>query len=296
MYTNGMTKIIYCVDLHFGPEIPRWQDTGMKLYGPQALVMLMTVTTYAKQNGADALIIGGDEGSYDANPERHLARTLPVWDILKRSSVPVLRAIGNHERPEHFNALGLNPNSHSIRIKDTNIVILQPTINTQGGQTIYAYDPKDVEFLLNGSPARNTIVVPHWSLDRMERGYPRRTANLTGEYVYSDTADQITPLLPNNTLILSGHEHRSNFDDPKHCALEDGHTHIVLPSIVQEDIDNPDIPCGIFMEITNEGRNGALQLNFKRVALKTNNTGPYFEVEDLPPAEVARYYRPYIPG
>lgn len=295
MYISGMTKIIYCVDVHNGPVIPRFRETDVTLYGPHAKGMLMAMIHYAHQENADKIIIGGDESSYHPVPETHLFQSLGIWDVIRRSAVPVLRGIGNHERTEHQSHLNLTINSFSDKIDDTRIIVLQPDITRENGKDVYHYNPSDVDWLLNGSPARNTLVIAHWAFDRMDRGYPAYYCNDTA-YAYRDNADKIKKILPGGTIVLSGHEHRANFSDPAHLTNSAGVLSVVVPSIVQQDINDPKIPCGIFVEITDDGENGTLRLNFKRVSMRETPFNKQYVVEDVAPAEVARYYRPYIPG
>jgi len=137
---------------------------------------------------------------------------------------------------------------------------------------------------------KNLIVASHWAFDRMERGYPQ-LYNIKG-YAYEDNTKPLKGRFAelaggdhNRVITLHGHEHRFNLS----AFL--GFQCLVMPSVVQADVDNLDKPCGLFVEIDDENPDHSLRLTFKKIHLNEENPEASL-VETVPLEYMQRYYRP----
>jgi hypothetical protein len=217
---------------------------------------------------------------------------------MQRAAGLQLRAIGNHDPLplRTLKEMGFNTKSGAVPLSDQHegrLIILQPRLDTdpQTGKPQYSYNPGDINRLLCDHPGgRNApdLVISHWSLDRLSRGYKHDSHPCKG-YNYHDRSEEIMPELSGRALGLAGHEHRANFKKATGLNV-DTQRFIVIPSISQYSINNPRLPCGIFAEITDDGDDNSLRITFKKVCLGGRNRKS--QVTGITPTEVTAYYRP----
>lgn len=289
-----MSKILYYCDLHHGSKRPAYDEKSVFLHGDFALRLQAAISTYVSQNNIHSIIHGGDEAFFDLDKDRFKARAEEMANSINLTPVPVHRVIGNHEPISYLEELGFLTSSFNNTADGIPLVVLQPTIHIADKVVHYQYDPDSsldhIEQVTNG---RNIIVPSHWALDRIPRGYNSVSGSNKG-YRYHDNTEVISKRLAefadgntSRVLGLHGHEHRFAMTTTL------GFTCLTMPSIVQADLDNSDLPCGLFAEITDDGEDGSLRIAFKKITFHSA-TSDNFTVHDVTKKYMDRYFRPVI--
>jgi len=297
-------RAIYYVDLHKGGLIEPASPVDVRLHGQAAFDMNCAILDYAYEQGIDDVIHGGDESTFvKDDPNKHLNHARAIQGTMQYHAGDLHRVIGNHEPIDHLKSLGFKTRSYKKAINTrTNLVVFQPDIGKQKDQTVYSYDPSFNKSKLprEVSFRKNIIVASHWAFDRMKRGY-RKIYDLKG-YAYHDNTEKIAKHLANNArvnvdrvLSLHGHEHRFSL------TQDLGFNCLVMPSIVQADIDAPDKPCGLFVEITDEKTpDGSLNWDFKKITDLRSDTDEFdllkqqYDIETVDLDYMRRYDRPVV--
>ena len=289
-----MSKFVYYVDIHHGEKRHPYDASSILLHGDYSIAMQRAVNAYAKNNNVTAMIHGGDESYYDPDITLFRKRAGEISNEIKKSSVPTYRIIGNHEPIFKLDDLGFLKDSFTRAHDNTTLVCLQPDITSPSQTTKYVYDPDKTKNLLSGIQiGKNTIVASHWSFGRITRGYGRASRPDKG-YSYvdhlhdlADSLEKIADGNPARVLNLSGHEHRFSL------MTDLGFQCIVMPAIVQNDVDEPDKPCGLFAEITDDADDGALSITFKKISLDIDEPEKSV-VTTVSRDYMQRYFRPVI--
>lgn len=285
-----MAKIIFYTDLHHGANLIYPNDPN--IYGNYALAMNAAILNYAKLENVDVVIHGGDESSYNPDVTTHVSRAHEIKSQMAQFDGDLHRVIGNHEPIGFMSDLGLHEESYEVENSEssTRVLIQQPEINRSTGELTYSYN-RHSGFASPQQPDQNIILARHWAFDRMARGYPEiyRKAYLYHDRLKEDS-DALASMIAGNLakgLTLHGHEHRFSLSENM------GYQCLVMPSIAQEDIDCPDKPCGLFVEITDDALGGGLRLSFKKINL--NDEQPeQSNITEVTPEYMQRYHRPVI--
>lgn len=293
-------RVIFYTDLHCGPPHEPASKTDVRLHGQNALAINAALLEYAIRHNINDIIHGGDESTFaKGDLTRHMRRASLIGGSMNYQPSDLHRVIGNHDPAEKLDESGFKKDSYSktMRDKKTKIIICQPEIipARMEAPLLYAYNTQKI---LRISPKRdvhalNLIIAAHWAFDRSERGYKDISG---GGYNYHDTTLKLKEHFKHNArknmqrvLSVHGHEHRFSLTDNLRFNC------LVMPSIVQADIDNPNTPCGLFVEITDDGPEKTLRLSFKKMT-SSNFNGDVgeldYRVQDVDLAYMNRYYRP----
>ena len=287
-----MSKFLYYVDIHHGETRHPYDASSILLHGDHSIAMQRAVNAYAKNNNITAMIHGGDESYYDNDLTLFRQRAGEIADEIKKSSVPTYRIIGNHEPILKLDDLGFLKGSFTRAHDATTLVCLQPEITEPAQLVQYSYAPDKTKNILTGIPAgQNIIIASHWSFGRITRGYGR-TSRADKAYLYRDTLHDLNDNLkqiaggnPRRVLNLSGHEHRFSF------MTDLGYQCLVMPAIVQNDIDEHGKPCGLFAEITDDADDGSLRITFRKISLNTEDP-ENSTITTVSQDYMQRYFRP----
>lgn len=289
-----MSKILYYCDLHHGDKDRTPYDAqSVQLNGTHATSFQRGLSTYINKNGISTAIHGGDESLIllPYKKSDHLHDALTIAGMMTNVDYSLHRVIGNHEPVEFLDILGLKNESYATRENGTSIIICQPSIKQDQGITLYSYDTDKIIGLIDQEARQsdNIIIASHWSLDRLARGYNKESSPGKG-YQYIDTTQKIVDALDHievkgSVLSLHGHEHR--FIKQKYPRFEC----CVMPAITQGSIGNSRISCGLFAEITDNGENGRLTIEFKTMTLGKNKSSEP-SVETVTESHMQEYFRP----
>lgn len=292
-----MVQLVYFTDLHHGKDLESAHDPAGATRGSQAHSILNTILNYADLNGGLPIIHGGDENSIACDQDIYASNVASTDRILSGYAGHMIRAAGNHDpfRETKWAESTIPPHSFAAQIDDhVTAIVLQPKIYeapTLAGQMIYHYNGADealVENILSERPNDAIVLVSHWGLDRLERGYPG-LYDKNPRYGYEVKTHSIRAMLaerPAGSVInLSGHEHRHSFN--KTSAVPT----LIMPAVTQYDIDHPEQACGLFSVLNITKRDTgeiAISIDYKRALL--NGT-----VEDETELYMGRYYRTVKP-
>lgn len=298
-------KAIFYTDLHKGGLKEPAISFDVRLHGQMAFDMNCAIFDYAEKNEINDVIHGGDESTFvSGDLAHHMRRATEIQSTMHYQGGDLHRVIGNHDPSSHLAELGFKTQSYKKNNPNSKnwITICQPTIGIQKGQTRYSYDPKAILKNLPsyGTRSNNIIIASHWAFDRMERGYPK-VYDIKG-YAYHDETNLLKTRLKGNArkninrvLSLHGHEHRFSH------TVNLGFNCLVMPSIVQANIDNYDQACGLFVEITDEKTpDKSLSWEFKQIInprLETDRFGMSEVAYDVQPVDLdymRQYERPVM--
>ena len=264
-----MAKFIYYTDLHYGPDIPRQNKHGINLLGSTAPYIQDALINYAEKSNIKTIIHGGDETTYHPIPEKWFERAQKASALMQQFNGTMIRVIGNHDYDARATDLGFEKHSFLTQIDESlPAYILQPTCMHTEQTSLYKYHKNDANNLRQHTgtieDSSNLIIAGHWALNRQERGYPEMYHKIG--YAYKDNCNDIKNALKalplKSAMTLHGHEHRfalSTLPDRRQI------THLLMPSIVQHDINDLTKPCGIFVEINDETKSGQLTWEFKKI-------------------------------
>lgn len=292
-----MSALLYFTDMHNGSDFSSPDEAAGSTRGSQAHALLHTILDYAAAHGTMPVIHGGDENNI-ACPQDVFERNVVATDlILSGYAGHMLRASGNHD-PHHeskWAVSGIPEKSFAARLDNAvTAIVLQPKIYAnpaRPGQGIFYYDATDealVKQTLAERPDDFMIVVSHWGLDRLSRGYPA-LYNKNPFYGYEIRTAQILDALeqrPAGSVInLAGHEHRFTFNAQAKVPT------LILPALTQIDVDNSARACGLF-SVLHIDKTGTglynLSIHYKRALADGTCT-------DVDPAYMQRYYRAVKP-
>ncbi|MCI5060529.1 MAG: metallophosphoesterase [Alphaproteobacteria bacterium] len=292
-----MAKFVYYTDLHHGPDVLRTRKDGVDILGSYATCVHEAVLSYAQKEGIKTILHGGDETTFHPIETKWLERAFNAAALMRRFSGHMIRVLGNHDYDEAPHLLGLPPNSFLTNIEDTlPAYILQPSCRHTGEKWLYEYSKKAanrLEVHKSEIEKHDTLILAgHWAFDRIERGYPALYDKVG--YAYQDRADPIKAKLQefdlSHILTLHGHEHRFVLSTTPATKTSAKMTHLIMPSIVQHDINDETKPCGLFVVIDDESDNGKLSLHFKKVVLSDDRKTT--SVQDVTRQEMKAYKRP----
>lgn len=286
-----MTKILFYTDLHKGADYREGTNSPVTIYGSTAFLMNAAILAYAadNENHIDAVISGGDEATYIADMEHHFRRATEIDSTMRAFKGELHRVIGNHELWPRLNLLGFRKESYRrIFNRQTRIKICQPVIGRVDGHYVHKYDgdrmARPLRRVKSGTQ-RNRILFGHWAFNRMQRGYPEYNKDKR----YLDTSAEVLEHMQRingeegqRVVGVHGHEHSFSWQD--NC--------LVMPSISQEDVDHPEKPCGLFVEISDDGPNNTLRFEFKRIINYDCDLFEPIETETVSVEYMRRYHRP----
>lgn len=271
-----MVQLVYFTDLHHGNDFESFHDPSGATRGSQAHTVLNTILNYADMNGTLPVIHGGDENNFGCDQDTYEKNVATTDRILNGYAGTMVRAAGNHDpfRETKWAQNTIPLHSFATPIGDSvTAIVLQPKLYenpARAGQMIFHYNGVDealVENTLRERPDDAIVLVSHWGLDRMERGYPA-LYDKNPRYGYDTKTDSIRAMLaarPAGSVVnLSGHEHRHSFN---HLARVPT---LIMPAVTQFDLDQPDHACGLFSILTigkNETGEIAISIDYKRALL-----------------------------
>ena len=294
-----MAKFIYYTDLHYGPDVPPYDEDGVHILGSYASRMHEAVLEYAEKEGIQTILHGGDETTFHPIKEKWLERAFNAASLMQEFNGDVIRVLGNHDYRKAPHLLGFQTNSFVTRIDGSlPACILQPSYRHNGQKWLYAYSERTDERLETYKDdlqdQDHLIVAGHWAFDRVKRGYPDIYEK--EGYIYKDRSDVIQTKLQKfnigHILTLHGHEHRFALSE----NLSQGNGKVIfiqnltMPSIVQHDINDQTKPCGLFVIIDDENRDGKLSLHFKKVVISDDRKTT--AIRDVTRQEMKAYKRP----
>ena len=133
----------------------------------------------------------------------------------------------------------------------------------------------------------NLIIGSHWAFDREEIGLSGQ-----GGYSYKDNTapirDHIETKLKHGKLhsvvSLHGHSHRFRLGQSGPIDM------LTMPSIVQNDRQTPEFPCGLFAEIEESPDTGELTIAYKKMMLQ-DCEGEKYVVQDVSEDVISKYQR-----
>lgn len=302
-----MSKIIFFTDLHHGGDIIAPADQKLSLWGAAwGLPMLKAMIKYGEKTPLTTMMHGGDELTFlHANTlsekigiptkkreatQQYLRNAHQTKNLMLSSRLPFARVIGNHDPIGHLDKMGFNRASHIFSksaLPHTDIIVCQPTVRFDNGRALYEYDPDHIIALIDESQNPNLIIGSHWAFDREELGISGKNG-----YAYTDKTSEIRSYLEaqlrdgkkHSVVSLHGHSHRFRLGQTGPIDM------LTMPSIVQNDQDMPEFPCGFFVEIEENEHSGELTLAFKRIRL-VDETGDKYVVQDVSQEAIAQYQR-----
>ena len=295
---STMRRFIFVTDLHHGPRIDSRDADGVVLHGNKASAIQRAIINYAHNQNIAVIIDGGDQTTYNIDKRKHLKRAEKPRKISAEFSGLYAQAIGNHDPHCEAVAYGFQPRTHRLDqdvLRKSDIVVAQPHITTTkyGQKYRYEYDTDEIKTVIEECKNPNLILAGHFAFNREERNMRKRTGSRP--YEYRDDCEGINHIFAaeaakgRQILTLHGHEHFFSMTE------QSGYLCIVMPSVVQSDIDFRHQPCGLFATVT-EKKGGEIQVEFKKITLgekhKGNKLTPYIVTDDIPLAYMRRYQRP----
>lgn len=294
-----MSKIIFATDFHIGGNLIAPKPGDITIWGQDwGTPMLTALLNYSDRTPEATFISGGDEITMlhegrrlpkSDVKRRYFRNAAATRDLLLKSRVPVARVIGNHDPIGHLDSMGFNRASHVFRrqaLPHTDVVILQPRIYT-GEKCWFEYDADHAIAVIDEATNPNLIIGSHWAFDREELGISARSG-----YQYRDNTARIREHIEtkikqgklHSVVSLHGHSHRFRYGKTGPIDM------LTMPSFVQNDRQVPELPCGVFVEISEDKNNGELTTQFKRLLLK-DEKGLEPVVTDIGRDEVELYQR-----
>lgn len=294
-----MSNALFATDFHHGPIIEAKTDDDRSLYGNRAPELHRAFVRYANLN-TRLILDGGDQSTYTSEKEKHLALAARARKFSMRFRGTYSRAIGNHDPFHQAIEYLFHPETYKVNqrsLRHTDVVVLQPEVSTtlQGRKNRYdyAYSADKLVALLEECKKPNLIIMSHWAFNRNLRGINFKTQGKPYEYL--DHTGDINEILHvqvrdgKEVLTLHGHEHYFSYRE------DFAFRSLVMPSIVQSDIDFDHLPCGLFAQIRDK-RRGGLSVEFKKIAVGEKRKRiklPRFGIIDkVPENYMRRYMRP----
>jgi len=283
-----MSKVLFFTDLHYGKSIKARYESDVTIWGSEwGHHTVNRLVKIAKEERGSTLISGGDEAtrfSGDDNQPNVMSKqskknARKASQLLTNRGVSIARAIGNHDHHEQAEELFFNPLSHIFEqsaLPDTQIVVMQPDINTHNGLAEFSYTPESVIPVLEQTTAPNLILVSHFpfnkSAERKTYKYSNQTKPIE-DHLHARLGDQSL----NSVMTLHGHSHRFVMNQRSERFLS-----LTMPSIVQNDIDRTDMPCGLFMSAEIGHNSGLLTPRFHQMAIgKLDHNQPLYRDVDI---------------
>lgn len=272
-----METLIVYTDLHHGPNFEKKAPDDVAILGSYALQMQQALGQYARLHQIRHMRNVGDRSSF-GNEE--LARE--VAQVIHDAEQTITTDIGNHDPYDLAEALGFET---MTRVMDQYLMPSTRLISCHldreeevAGVALCHYGHDAGAILeaaqLDDKSVSNRLLFSHWAFDRTARGYPPSSDPNKG-YIYIDNLQgvhkRLSELQQGFALSVHGHEHRFRM-----CQYG-RYTSLVLPSMVQEDIDDrtkpldQKRPCGLFAEISENPNGEGLRVEFKKITLATPN-------------------------
>ncbi|MEM8833169.1 MAG: hypothetical protein AAGB32_01385 [Pseudomonadota bacterium] len=298
-----MSNALFVTDFHHGPIIYPKSPRDSALFGNRAAELHRAFIRYA--NPITPLILdGGDQSTHLRKREKHLEAAARARKESMKFRGDYARAIGNHD--PYFDAMEFQFNRMTHRLNQTgllhtDVVVVQPEVTTtlmgKKYRYDYAYSAETLAAIVEECKNPNLIIVSHWAFNRRLRGLARKTQGKPYEYI--DNSEAIGEILSGQSsegktvLTLHGHEHYFSRQE------QDGYETLVMPSIVQEDVDFSHVPCGLFAKITDKNR-GGIKVEYKKLAVgdkrKAVKTPRFGVIDNVPEEYMRRYARPSKEG
>jgi len=278
-------SILFYTDAHHGDDLI-YDESSPSILGSWAIPINRAIQRYAEVNNIRMMIDGGDQTTYSTDKAAHLRRAREFATCLNQFNGLIVRIVGNHDPFSHIHTLNFTPYTDGqavIGMDHTSLLNYQFYRKTTQDRPTYFYNPYEALHTISSSlshPRKHSLLASHWSLDRMQRGYPEYDDRKAG-YIYEDSSHRVLSVLKNAPLpVLGLHGHEHGF------ALNSygQYTSLVMPSIVQEDADIPPLPCGLFLELS-ESEEG-LKKRFMKVVVPANRTPETFDPDTAKVIEV----------
>lgn len=274
---KAVDRFIFYTDPHHGPQSGGRSPFDPVLYGPEALNLQFAINHYANENDIPLIIHGGDECAFTPDLVEHFKRAKEASVPLKSFNGQVIRIAGNHDDQRNLEELGFSKVGiqENIFMPNTKVIVGTDKIIHGDGPPAYTFDEEATcESINASSPERilSTLISAHPAYDqRIVAKYPYEFGPKDKGYVYRQNSDEIYRTLcelgarnPGTVLSLHGHEHGFRLTD------ESGYQCLTMPSLVQDDMEKPGRPCGLFCVIERDRITGVFNIYGKQVLLDSN--------------------------
>jgi len=277
---SAIDRFIFYTDPHYGPLSGGRSLFDPILYGTDALNLQFAIHHFANTNAISLIFHGGDECAFTPDLMEHFKRAHAASIPLRNFDGHVIRIAGNHDYQPGLNELGFSKAGlqDALLMSNTKIIVGTDQIIKEDGRPVYTFNEEATCRSINtpsstGEEILSTLISSHAAYDRsIIAKYPYDFGPKDKGYMYRQNADQIFETLcelgarkPGAVLSLHGHEHGFRLSD------QSGYRCLTMPSLVQEDMETPGRPCGLFCVIDRDRITGTFNIHGKQVILDKNN-------------------------
>ncbi|NCO03452.1 MAG: hypothetical protein GW903_04600 [Alphaproteobacteria bacterium] len=295
-------SLLFATDFHQGPDIRH----KVSLWGSLADDLHFLTIDFCQREGIGIFMNGGDQSSYNSDITKHHQAAERSYQRAQEFRGFYAHVVGNHEPTQPSWRDKLIRKSYSINqnaMPSTKIIVAQPRIKVieKAGKKRYRYkygNKKDGNTEIIGliddiTPDQcNLIIGSHFAFDRSKRKIGNKS-NKKSYYVDNthDISEKLRAIsrFRRSIVTLHGHEHCFSISSTGNL------TSLVMPSISQEDVDQPNRPCGLFA-VVSECLELGISIEFKKITLPNiGNTGDA-KIETVSPEYMHRYSKPSLIG